>query len=216
MLTVGFNKLFPMSLSSHLDMARAILRALNRAELPIEYSKGFNPHKEIYYTPPLPLGVGSRSEYMTVYTDVSAQEFLKRYNQNAVKGLEAFSARGCIKNPNLAGILAAADYEIKLDEPQRFEKAVRCMLEGSEFVLEFENKEGIIIRRDVRNKIYKAELTGDKIKLMLSAGNDNLRVDKLFQSLCRTADVEYFAGDIIRTELYALQNGVYKKYSELF
>ena len=47
---------------SHLDVMRALTRALNRADIPVAYSKGFNPRPKISMGPPLPLGYESRCE----------------------------------------------------------------------------------------------------------------------------------------------------------
>ena len=41
---------------SHLDMMRMLQRAMNRADIPIRYSEGFNPHAQISIL--LPLSVG--------------------------------------------------------------------------------------------------------------------------------------------------------------
>ena len=45
---------------SHLDLMRTLQRAFARAELPLKYSEGFNPHPQISIL--LPLGVGTASE----------------------------------------------------------------------------------------------------------------------------------------------------------
>ncbi|NLY60794.1 MAG: DUF2344 domain-containing protein, partial [Clostridiales bacterium] len=34
---------------SHLDFMRAVQRALRRAEIPVAYSKGFNPHPRLSF-----------------------------------------------------------------------------------------------------------------------------------------------------------------------
>lgn len=44
---------------SHLDMMRMLQRAMNRADIPIRYSEGFNPHAQISIL--LPLSVGTES-----------------------------------------------------------------------------------------------------------------------------------------------------------
>ena len=216
MLTVGFKKLSPMNLASHLDMMRAVMRTIARADIDVEMSKGFNPHKEIYVTPPLPLGVNSVSEYMTVYTSVDAESFLKKYNACAVKGLEAFSAKRVEKNPNLAGIVTSADYEIRIDNAEAFKVAVNDMLNASEYLLTAKNKDGQETVKDVRSKILSASVDGNILYLHLRAGNDNLRADKLFEKLCTITGEQYFVGRITRTMLYTERDGKEVKFSELF
>lgn len=49
--------------TSHRDFARALERAVRRAELPIAYSAGFSPHPKISYVGAAPTGVASEAEY---------------------------------------------------------------------------------------------------------------------------------------------------------
>lgn len=49
---------------SHLDVARCMQRAVKRAELPVWYTEGFNPHIYLNFALPLSLGYESTSEIM--------------------------------------------------------------------------------------------------------------------------------------------------------
>ena len=51
---------------SHLDLMRTMQRALNRAEVPIRYSEGFNPHALISILLPLSVGAESLCELMDI------------------------------------------------------------------------------------------------------------------------------------------------------
>ena len=51
---------------SHLDLMRAVQRALRRAGLPVRYSKGFNPHMVLSFASALSLGFTSVGEVMDV------------------------------------------------------------------------------------------------------------------------------------------------------
>ena len=57
----------------HLDVLKAFQRALKRADLPIAYSQGFNPHQLISFASPLSLGYTSEGEY----GDFKLTEFVK-------------------------------------------------------------------------------------------------------------------------------------------
>ena len=48
---------------SHLDMLRHLNKILKRAGVPINYSKGFNPHMSIYMSSPIAVGLCSNAEY---------------------------------------------------------------------------------------------------------------------------------------------------------
>jgi radical SAM-linked protein len=97
----------------HLDTLRAIIRTLRRAEIPVAYSKGFNPHMLLKMTPPMPLGVTSVCEYCAAETDIEPRVFAELYNARCVKGLECVKAYKTRVNPNLAANITAAKYHIR-------------------------------------------------------------------------------------------------------
>lgn len=49
---------------SHLDLMRAMQRALKRSKIPVWYTEGFNPHIYLNFPLALSLGVTGRSEFM--------------------------------------------------------------------------------------------------------------------------------------------------------
>jgi len=51
---------------SHLDLLRTFTRAIHRANLPVRYSQGFNPHQLITFSLPLALGVTSETEFVDI------------------------------------------------------------------------------------------------------------------------------------------------------
>ncbi len=51
---------------SHLDLNRTMLRAVRRAELPIWYTEGFNPHPFVTFPLPISLGISSMRECMDI------------------------------------------------------------------------------------------------------------------------------------------------------
>ena len=50
--------------AAHLDIVRAVYRALRRSEVPIAYSQGFAPRPSVAFGPPLPVGLTSIEEYL--------------------------------------------------------------------------------------------------------------------------------------------------------
>jgi radical SAM-linked protein len=61
---VHYAKRGRLRFSSHRDFARALERAVRRAELPIAFSAGFTPHPKISYVGAAPTGVASEAEYL--------------------------------------------------------------------------------------------------------------------------------------------------------
>lgn len=66
-LRFRFSKLGPARYTSHLDLARTLERALNRAHLPVAYTQGFNRRPRLQFAAALPLGFTSEAELADVW-----------------------------------------------------------------------------------------------------------------------------------------------------
>ncbi|HUU45986.1 MAG TPA: TIGR03936 family radical SAM-associated protein [Acidobacteriota bacterium] len=98
-MRVRFAKGPPWRLYSHLDMVRAIERALRRSRVPTAYSEGFHPRMKISFGPPLPFGVISSSEYFDVIlTEDYDTEFAERLGRALPDGLVLRDAQGLTAN----------------------------------------------------------------------------------------------------------------------
>ncbi len=65
-LRVTFAKRGRCAMLSHLEIARALERAVRRAGLPYAVSQGFSPHMKIAFGAALPVGVGGEEEIFDV------------------------------------------------------------------------------------------------------------------------------------------------------
>lgn len=61
-LRVTFGKTGRLALLSHLELIRALERAVRRAQLPFAVTEGFSPHMKIAFGAALPVGVGGTEE----------------------------------------------------------------------------------------------------------------------------------------------------------
>jgi len=62
-IRVEFSKTGVLKYLSHLELIFVIHRAIRRAGIKLDYSKGFNPKPEISFGPPLRVGISGLSEY---------------------------------------------------------------------------------------------------------------------------------------------------------
>lgn len=62
-----FTKTGPTRYISHLDVARALERALNRAKIPLAYSQGYNKRPRMQLAAALPLGFTSECEIADIW-----------------------------------------------------------------------------------------------------------------------------------------------------
>ncbi|UWG96896.1 TIGR03936 family radical SAM-associated protein [Dehalobacter sp. DCM] len=67
---------------AHLDLTRVLDRALRRAEIPVAFSEGFNPHPKIAFGPPLPVGVEGEQEYVDISLKEPANGFRDKNDED--------------------------------------------------------------------------------------------------------------------------------------
>ena len=74
---------------SHLDINRCMSRALSRAEIPLWFTEGFNPHPYMSFSLPLSLGVESLCESvdLRITDDISNDEIKNRMNEMLPTGI---------------------------------------------------------------------------------------------------------------------------------
>jgi radical SAM-linked protein len=119
---IKFSKESQIKFVSHLDLMRTIQRVIRRAALPIEYSKGFNPHMAISIAQPLAVGMYSSGDYMDIHliAEMDVLFIKEAFNSNApegVKVLEVIAVKDRInekKIPQAMALIDAAKYTISL------------------------------------------------------------------------------------------------------
>lgn len=95
-----FSKDGPARYISHLDLARTLERALNRAEMPVSYSQGFNRRPRMAFAAPLPLGYTSEFELVDLWLE---------------REMEPQSARVQIMSRMAPGITITDAHEVELN-----------------------------------------------------------------------------------------------------
>ncbi len=79
---------------SHLDLVRAITRAVRRTGLPVAYSKGFTPRPQLSFSPPIPVGVISKSDYFDMEMEYPVRsDVVYLLNKALPKGIRVLEAQ---------------------------------------------------------------------------------------------------------------------------
>ncbi|MGN0794129.1 MAG: TIGR03936 family radical SAM-associated protein [Aristaeellaceae bacterium] len=108
----------------HLDIQRAVQRALRRSGLPVSYSKGFNPHILLTFASALSTGYAGRNEIMEVHLerDVTPEVFVRAMNGAMPPDMQLSSARVLEeRHAALMAQVAAADYTLTVGDAQAAE-----------------------------------------------------------------------------------------------
>ncbi len=182
---------------SHVDNLRAVTYLIRRAGVQAEYSRGFNPHIELGFSPPIALGVESLAEYVSVKT--AAADVLERLNAASPPGISF--VRQWQADVNLAAKLDSALY--------RLEAAgigdVIGEITASGYTISYDER-GKTVVKDVSAGILSAERRDrDEALVTLAIGNNNLRPDRLVLHLMKKHDLP---GDYRITKLAAYAGGV--------
>ncbi|OGB89805.1 hypothetical protein A2625_05060 [candidate division WOR-1 bacterium RIFCSPHIGHO2_01_FULL_53_15] len=93
-IKVKYRKGEEVKFISHRDLMRAFQRAIRRADLPVAYSQGFNPHMKISWGNALKVGAVSEAEFAEIQIDgwIRPHELVERLNRQLPRGLEILEA----------------------------------------------------------------------------------------------------------------------------
>ena len=172
---------------SHLDMLKLFDRATRRAELPIAYSEGFNPHPKFVFGMPIPVGTTSEAEYVdiTFSGDIKANEVKERLNAAMPESVRILELEEITdKTPNIMKNMAAAKYRIEAEFADgEIDEIVNKAKSHEELVVEKRSKSGTKLT-DISPMIFDASREGDALLLTLAAGNEvTLRADLAVKAL---------------------------------
>lgn len=145
---ISFSKDSEIKFISHLDLMRSIQRIIRRADIPVEYSNGFNPHMAVSIAQPLSVGIYSDREYMDVVLkeEVNESEIIKRLNEKSPMGIKFFKAQKIVngekKVPQSMALIDAARYiiRIKIEDADKAVMNFKNLLLKSEWITVKETK----------------------------------------------------------------------------
>ena len=145
-MLVVFQKVGGLRFVGHLDLQRAMQRALRRSGLPVSYSQGFNPHLLLSFAAPLSVGIAGLREIMEVplEKEIPETDFMTRLNQTLPSELQAKSARLLPDDtPSAMARLYAAQYKVTpLEDASKMLVSVPAFLEQSKITYTRRSKSG--------------------------------------------------------------------------
>ncbi len=94
-IRLEFSKGDQVRFLSHLDMMKVFARAIRRAEIPIAFSEGFNPHPRMNFASALAVGVTSEKEYLDAELKhpMEMKEIIKRLTRSLPPGVNVKTGR---------------------------------------------------------------------------------------------------------------------------
>ncbi len=206
---VWFKKMGMSRYVSHLDLMRAMTRAVRRADVPLWYTEGFNPHPYITFALPLSLGMESLYESMDmrIEGDSTNQEIFDMLKGAMPPGIDIVSVEDPVFDPKK---IAFGEFDVFFNcekNPDNLLALIEEMLCGDELIVQKLGKKGRHkVLKDINLiefiKSYKTGKLENRVKLslVLPAGsttnvNPSLLADEIQK---RAGDVSY---TIVRKKL---------------
>jgi len=166
----------PAALVSHLDMHRAMGRALRRSGLPIAYSQGFNPHIQLSFALAVPVGIAFDENWMdvTMSRDVFPEEAYQTLLPHMPPGVELIAAVALEQSgPTLMPLVTRAAYRIdglSAQDNEALGTALQILLAAEEYTIIKKTKSG---RKPVNIRPMVHGFTpGEAPEMLLSAGSE--------------------------------------------
>ncbi len=199
-LRVKFQKIGRLQFISHLDLARTMRTAIVRAEIPVKYSQGFNPHPRMSFALQLSVGTQSSCEFMELklYDKPDCEKIKSELNKNLVDELRVFDV---YEPERKASEIAWAEYSI-IFYPESFEVIPDYNeIVGDTLVISKRTKSGEK-DVDIRPQILRFVQSDNILNTVLCADNTSYLNPEYIARLAGVADY-----DIIRRKCF-LSDGV--------
>lgn len=158
---------------SHHETLTAVERAAARADLPLRYSRGYNPRPALSLPCPRPVGVATLDDVLVLALDgpVDAAELLRRLNRQAPRGMRFRRAEQIPGREKLR--VRRVRYEVRppAERLEDVRRRVRAFVDAPAWPIE---RAGGRTGVDLRPLIAEIAVTGETLH-WVSAGEDVLR-----------------------------------------
>lgn len=141
MVRMKFYKTGPLKFIGHLDIMRYFQKAIRRAGIDVEYSKGFSPHQIMSFAAPLGVGLTSEGEYLDVslQSTLEKETMLTMINEAMNEYIQVTDFRYLPEDSkNAMSIVAGADYKVSLKDGYEFISKEKFIQKFNEFMAQEE------------------------------------------------------------------------------
>ena len=195
---------------SHLDTVRCVTRAMKRANVPIWFTEGFNPHAFMSFAMPLSLGFESYCETVDfrLTEDVNLEELAEKLNNALPVDITVKKIAIPQMSPN---DIRWAEYKIIFNNPDEILlKTAEKTLLSEEIIVEKKTKQGrkkVAKEVNIKEHIKSFELKNENgklvLKTVLSSGTSvNINPMLLIGALVRSTETDEQDVDIIKIQSY--------------
>lgn len=203
---------------SHLDTVRCVTRAMKRANVPIWFTEGFNPHAFMSFAMPLSLGFESYCETVDfrLTEDVNLDELAENLNNALPVDITVKKIAIPQMSPN---DIRWAEYKIIFNNPdEKLLDTADKILSSDEIIVEKKAKQGrkkVAKEVNIKEHIKSYELTNDNgkliLKTVLSSGTSvNINPMLLIGALVKDTETDEQDVDVIKIQSYTENMEVFR------
>ncbi len=188
-LRLKFSKTGRAIYISHLDLMRTMQRSFLRADMPLKYSEGFNPHAQLAFALPLSVGASSLCELVDFKLNgfMELSEIPYRLNKALPEGIEAlevYESENKFKNIKWLDVEGIFEYDGR--SPADMLPELIDFFARDSIVIQKKTKSGINaadIASGIRSIVFEAEKGCVKLKAVISAQEPTLNPELLPSAL---------------------------------
>lgn len=213
MIRIKFTKEGTMKFIGHLDLIRNFQRVFKKAEFPIAFSEGFNPHPIMSIGAPLSVGITSEAEYLDakVTEDIDINHQIDNLNEHTPEGINIVNIIMLPEKAKSAmALIDAAKYKIDIKNVSINDDMINNLMSKDEIIIQKKNKKNVIKDIDIKPGILNMAMSSENTLLLLVATGSrmNIKPQIVLESLCKVNNMEYNKFDyrIHREEIYYSSN----------
>ena len=205
-----FSKTGRLKYISHLDRNRAMSRALKRAQIPLWYTEGFNPHPYMSFSLPLSLGVESLCESvdLRIIGDITNDEIKNRLNNVLPQDIKIVDVYDDFRD-NSEIVYSDYVYKFEFKDNETAIEKIKNVLSSDEIIALKKGKQGrkrVMKETNIKSFIdkYSVSIRNDVIVLnirLLAGPEKNLNPSLLFDTIIRLIDMDFEWKSIARISL---------------
>lgn len=193
-----------MKFVSHLDMNRFMTRLVNKGKIPVWFTEGFNQHAYFNFAVPLSLGFEGGYEVLDlriVDPDYTNEQLVADLNRVSIPDIEFVKAAEPVFKMKE---IAFAEFEVTFDSlSEEISDKIKSFFAKESIITQKTTKKGGKKDIDIAPLVKKAELCGNTLTLILTAGNENnLNPTLVIKTLFETEQLEPIYYTVKRIMIY--------------
>lgn len=210
-LRLAYRKVGRLRWLSHLEITRALERAVRRSALPYAVTQGFSPHMRIAFGPALPVGTAGERESIDVWLTryLPAEEVLDRMRGALPAGLEPLQSTYVEEGaPSLSSGVHVGVYHVIVEGKEVSARTVRAALEdviaAGRLEVEHRRKTKVFDLSLTLPKEPTVEDLGGSVKVEIAVRmgpEGSLRPEALLNTALAVAGLEGVVAEVTRTDI---------------